>query len=207
MGIVSKWNNKQRRSFEFFTLSLIHQQNIESLRVRDGETSWKCVTNTQFWFLIWLAPSTGTNSRLPACVHKPWCCCFYSHPLTFPIQTHNSSNSPPPPALSLSPQSMSQTTHRTLSREKEENATEHRFYTFPSSIIRAQDVTIIQTQRERVRLFCTWELKWVSDGKTIKGWTRMWMSSLIVLISKSSSSLSSSVQNHFHIYDDIICEL
>lgn len=36
-----------------------------------GKTSWKCVTNTQFWFLIWLSPSRRTTRIcFPSCSRK-----------------------------------------------------------------------------------------------------------------------------------------
>lgn len=106
---------------------------------------------------------------------------LFTHSLS--IQTHS---------LSLHPCHKQHIARFVAEAEEKKMLPKHRFYTFPSSIIRAQDVTIIE-ERERTRASGTWELKMrVSDGKTIKGWTRMWMSSLIVLISKSSSSSSSS---------------
>lgn len=53
----------EKKSLLLVKKSKVFKMSLTECRVENsGKTSWKCVTNTQFWFLIWL-------SRLPLRLH------------------------------------------------------------------------------------------------------------------------------------------
>lgn len=53
----------------FVEKSKVFKMSLTERRMENsGKTSWKCVTNTQFWFLIWLSPNTNPALSLLAAV-------------------------------------------------------------------------------------------------------------------------------------------